>query len=137
MMPALKVTFVGEELDRENFAEARRLSTLSQRELGKRVGVHGNYINRLENGDLESVPSDLIDQCIAEMSKEGAFKGQRRAKDLVRKVLRGEVKGVLSFQPSLVGTEGDGATSERQVDTLYSRHWADEQGFRDLVAVGQ
>lgn len=84
------------EVDPDGIRRARLLSRLSGRELGRRTGVHSNFISRLERGLIQEIDRAFFDSIIEALRGEGDFKDKDRG--AVERVIGGELR--FRFAPS-------------------------------------
>lgn len=109
MAPVRIVTTMVEEIDSDDFRKTREASGLSGRELGRRVGVHSQFVSRLERGIIQEVPLDFYEKCIDAMIGEGSFAGHPR--DLIVRSMKGEVEFESRPRLRLAGNGGKADTS--------------------------
>lgn len=89
VMAAVRIVkTVVEEIDTDGFRRARRATGLSGRALGKKAGVHDQFVSRLERGLIKEVPMDDFNALVDAMVGEGDFEDATRAAVLA--VVRGK-----------------------------------------------
>ena len=117
-MAALRIVRETIEIDPIRIRKAREWSGVSGRALGAALGLHLNYISRLERGTIEEVDDVLLERIAAEIAGKGAL--AKFSTEDVLAYLLGEVEWESEIRPS-------------RLSNLYSENGPFDQAFRALA----